>query len=203
MGYHEPVGRPRQRTPELRERFIGETLKLLESNGLEAITTRAVASTCDSSQAALHELFGSKLGLIDAAALAGFGTLRDALHETPLPADPKARVLALCRAHKDFSGGNPHLITLMYSRPFNDFSPDAADLAVASEILRLFTVEVSALIQAERRSQQVTDTAVGLIALLVGLHHQERSGTLGSTPATMQRRWAAAINRYITSPNPT
>ncbi|MFT7597547.1 MAG: hypothetical protein ACI8TP_000467 [Acidimicrobiales bacterium] len=87
----------------------------------------------------------------------------------------------------------------MYSRPFDDFAPSEAQLAIASEILRLFTVEVVLLIGAERRSQQVADTAIGLIALLVGLHHQERSGTLGSTPETIQRRWAAAVNRYINS----
>lgn len=176
---------------------------MLESCGLERITTRAVATACDSSLAALHELFGSKLGLIDAAALAGFGLLRDALHQ-PLPsADPALRVLALCRAHHDFGARHSHLITLMYSRPFSDFAPSEADLTIASEILRLFTGEVALLIGAGRRSQQVTDTAVGLIALLVGLHHQERSGTLGSTPTTIQRRWTAAISRYIGSAEPT
>lgn len=191
------MGRPRQRTPELKIRFVAEALKSLESCGVERITTRAIAAACDSSQAALHELFGSKLGLIDAAALTGFGALRDILSQ-PLPsAEPEVRVLALCRAHQDFSAQHPNLIALMYSRPHSDFAPSDADLATAYEIVRLFTAEVATLLGADRRSEQVTDTAVGLIALLVGLHNQERSGTLGSTPATIQRRWTAAINRYL------
>lgn len=191
------MGRPRQRTPELRDRFIDETLKILEASGSDAITTRAVAAASGSSQAALNELFGSKVGLIDATALRGFGAVRDVLQQSLPSTDSADRVLALCRAHHDFSTRHPHLIALMYSRPFRDFAPTEADVAVASDILRLFTTEVALLIGAERRSPQVTDTAIGLIALLVGLHHQERSGTLGSTPATIQRRWAAAVKRYI------
>lgn len=191
------VGRPRQRTPELRVRFIAETLGLLESCGPDRVTTRAVAAASDSSQAALHELFGGKPGLIDAAALAGFTALRDALCQ-PSPIDQSATsLLALCQAHRAFGARHPQLSALMYSRPHGDFAPSKSDRVVALEIVELFTVEIALLLGAEHGSEEVTDVSLGLIALLVGLHSQERSGTLGSTVEVIGRRWTMAINRYL------
>jgi len=191
------VGRPRQRTPELRSRFIAETIKLLETCGLDRVTTRLVATASDSSQAALHELFGGKPGLMSAAALTGFSDLHDELHHAAASAEPDSPLLAICRAHREFSDQHPELISLMYSRPHSTFAPSKRDLVVASNIVHVFTAEVARLIGAERSSEQVVDTSLGLIALLVGLHNQERSGTLGSTAPTVERRWVGAINRYL------
>lgn len=85
----------------------------------------------------------------------------------------------------------------MYSRPHGDFAPSKSDRVVALEIVELFTVEIALLLGAEHGSEEVTDVSLGLIALLVGLHSQERSGTLGSTVEVIGRRWTMAINRYL------
>ncbi len=210
------MGRPRLRTETLRQRFVDEAILLIETEGIEAITTRGIAERSESSLAALNELFGGKAGLVSAAALHGFSLLAtaidvdidagtvDALVSGPAggPGGERAggamtAVAGLCRAHREFSRANPRLLALMYSRPFAEFGPDDQDRVVAAAIRRRFTAAVATAVGEPANSRTVNDSAIGLVALLEGLTRQERAGTLGSTVASMDRRWTAALDTYL------
>lgn len=191
------MGRPRLRTPALRQRFIEVAVAAVEAGEVTDLTTRQLAQEAGSSLAALNELFGGKQGLVDAAALTGFASLADTLDGLAAGDDARSDLLALCRAHRRFTTEHPGLSQLMFSRPFDRFEPTTTDTENANRVHRHFTSRVAALLGAGRSSRVVIDAAIGLVALLHGLDHQHRSGTLGSTTQTAERRWTAAIETHI------
>lgn len=191
------MGRRLLRTPELGDRFVSETTAMLETNGIESITTRAVAQAADSSLAALNELFTSKTGLLNAVALRGFGELLTGLDQAVDHEDARGSIIGLCRAHRDFATTRPHLLAHMYSAPFATLDPAEHDYEIATQIRRHFTNRIARHLELDRASRPVFDTAVGLVALLEGLTYQERAGTLGSTTKTADRRWTSSIEIFL------
>src|ERR1700722_6284803 len=67
--------RPKQRTPELRDRVLSAALELLSSVGVAGFTARSVARAAQTSTPAVYELFGDKRGLVRELYFAGFRTL--------------------------------------------------------------------------------------------------------------------------------
>lgn len=191
------MGRRLLRTPELSDRFVSETRAMLETDGIESITTRAVAQAVDSSLAALNELFTSKTGLLNAVALHGFAELLAVLDQAVDHQEARASVIALCRAHRDFATTRPHLMAHMYSTPFATFDPAEHDYEIATQIRRHFTSRIARHLELDRSSDSVFDTAVGLVALLEGLTHQQQADTLGSTTKTADRRWTSSIEIFL------
>ena len=80
--------RPKQRTPELRERVLSVAVATLSSHGPAGLTTRRVAHGARTSTPAVYELFGDKAGLIREIFFEGFRMLRrhfDRVRETEDP----------------------------------------------------------------------------------------------------------------------
>jgi hypothetical protein len=56
--------RPKQRTPELRDRVLQVAVSTLNEDGLSGFTTRRVAEQAGTSVPAVYELFDDKAGLV-------------------------------------------------------------------------------------------------------------------------------------------
>jgi AcrR family transcriptional regulator len=191
------VPRPKQRTPQLRDRVLDAAVELLARDGVTGFTTRGVAREADTSVPAVYELFGDKTGLVREVFFAGFRALRaefETLSDTP---DPRADLLRLIACYRRFVMANPVLAQVMFSRPFSDFAPGPDELP-ASGFVRGFILErVRRCAGAGLLDGDETDMAQVIVALVQGLAAAEASQRLGSTPESIERRWALAIDALL------
>jgi AcrR family transcriptional regulator len=110
----EPAAKGREQT---RQRVIEAATGLLEREGREAVTTRAVAVAAGMQPPAIYRLFGDKDGLLEAVAAHGFAVFVAAKHVDPNPSDPIEDLRAGWDLAVEFGLSNPELYSLMYSEP--------------------------------------------------------------------------------------
>src|SRR5262244_520173 len=170
---------------------------MLARDGVGGLTTREVARKANTSTPAVYELFGDKAGLVREIFFEGFRELRrsfDALGES---GDPREDLVRVVRAFRKFVLENPALSQIMFSRPFADFDPGPAERK-AGDSVRLFIVgRVRACIEAGVIAGDETDIAHVLVSLTQGLVATEAAGWLGSSRASVERRWDLAIQAVL------
>ena len=123
--------RPKQRTPELRDRVLQVAVSTLNQDGLSGFTTRRVAEQAGTSVPAVYELFQDKSGLLRAVFFEGFRMLSRRLLAVPETDDAVADVQRLIPVFRRFCLDYPALARVMFSRPFQDFDPGPEELALA------------------------------------------------------------------------
>jgi AcrR family transcriptional regulator len=191
------VPRAKQRTAELRDRVLQVAVAMLADDGVAAFTTRRVAEQADTSTPAVYELFGDKAGLVQEMFFEGFRRLRrrfDKLEET---ADPRADLVAAIGTLRTFIRENPVLSEVMFSRPFADFDPGPSGLKAGSAV-RLFLVgRVRRCLDAGVVAGDEADIAHVLVSMTQGLAATEMAGWLGTSKASVNRRWDLAIEALL------
>jgi AcrR family transcriptional regulator len=71
------ASRPRGRPPTgVREAILSAALEILAGEGIDQLTTRGVAARAHTSEASVFYHFGDKVGLLQAAVMAGLGPLK-------------------------------------------------------------------------------------------------------------------------------
>ena len=177
----------------MREGMCAAAIRLLETTGADGVTTRAVAAESGSSLAAVHELFGGKSGLVRAMFSDGFARLASTLEDL----DDDDGLQQVADTIRSFSREHPHVYDVMFSRPFAEFRPDAADATRAEVIYEAVVGRIATALGPGRARGSAKDAAVGFIALVRGLVDLERAGTLGSSGATIERRWSGSIDAFV------
>jgi AcrR family transcriptional regulator len=191
------VPRPKQRTTELRDHVLRVAVATLASEGAAGFTTRKVALDADTSTPAVYELFGDKAGPVREIFFEGFRALRrrfDALEEA---ADPRAGVVHVIRAFRAFIRDNPALAEVMFSRPFADFDPGPSELKAGAAVRAFIVGRVRRCIDAGVMAGDEVDIAHVLVSLTQGLAATEAAGWLGSSKASIDRRWDLAIRAVL------
>jgi AcrR family transcriptional regulator len=191
------VPRAKQRTPALRDRVLAVAVELLAEDGVAGFTTRSVASAAETSTPAVYELFGDKAGVVRAVFFEGFRMLRKRLGALEQSPDPRADVVAVIGAYRGFMRENPALAEVMFSRPFSEFQPGEAELEASGSVRVLILEKVRRCIRAGQLSGDETDIAHALVALTQGLAAAEGTRRLGTTGASVDRRWALAVNAML------
>src|SRR5262245_48052996 len=170
---------------------------MLASEGVAGFTTRKVAEQAKTSTPAVYELFGDKAGLVREMFFEGFRMLRrrfDGLDET---ADPRADLVAVIQTLRAFVREHPALAEVMFSRPFADFDPGPLERRAGSSV-RLFVIgRVRRGIEAGLLEGDETDIAHVLVSLTQGLADTEMAGWLGTSRASVDRRWNLAIHAVL------
>jgi AcrR family transcriptional regulator len=189
--------RAKQRTPELRARLLASAVDVLGREGSAAFTTRRVARAAETSPPAVYELFGDRGGLIRAVFFEGFRLLGARLAALEETADPVADLVAITGAYRDFVRKNPELAQVMFSRPFTDFSPGAREIRKSSSVRERIVAAVRRCVEAGRLAGDEVDIAHAVVALTQGLAAAETSRRLGTTKASVNRRWAVAIDALV------
>jgi AcrR family transcriptional regulator len=192
------VPRAKQRTPELRDRILQVAVGMLAREGVAGFTTRNVARQAQTSTPAVYELFGDKAGLVREVFFEGFRRLRrrfDRLDETDDPRGDLLRVIADLAA---FLRENPVLAAVMFSRPFTDFDPGPAEQRAGSAVREFVVARVRRCIDAGIVHGDETDIAHVLVALAQGMAAQETAGWLGTSRASVARRWDLAVRAVLT-----
>ncbi len=189
--------RVKQRTPELRGRVLEVALDMLSSEGVAGFTTRRIAQEAETSPPAVYELFGDKAGLVREVFFEGFRMLRRRLERLQQSDDPRADLIHVIEVVRGFVRDNPVLAEVMFSRPFADFDPGPAELKAGSAVREFIVASVSRCTDAGILQGNETDIAHVLLALAQGLAAQETAGWLGTSRASMDRRWKLAITGML------
>jgi AcrR family transcriptional regulator len=196
------VPRPKQRTPELRERVLRVAVATLASEGAAGLTTRKVAEGAQTSPPAVYELFGDKTGLVREIFFEGFRMLRRRFDDLPETGDPRADLVRSLQAFRTFIAANPVLAELMFLRRFTDFDPSPADQKAGDAVRKFIVGRVRSCIDAGVLAGDETDIAHGLVALVQGLAATEIAGWLGSSKASIERRWSLALEAMLSGLSP-
>ncbi len=101
---------------DLKAALLVEAERILEAEGVQALTLRAAARGAGVSHAAPANHFGDLTGLLSELAAAGYQRFSDDLETAAGRAgeDPAARSDAMGRAYVGFARRHPHLFALMY-----------------------------------------------------------------------------------------
>ena len=188
--------RPKQRTPELRDRVLEVAISTLNEDGLSGFTTRRVAEQAGTSVPAVYELFGDKSGLLRAVFFEGFRMLARRLLAVPETDDAVADVQRLIPVFRRFCLDYPALARVMFSRPFQDFDPGPEELASPS-MREIFVGRIKRCTDAGLLTGDPLDIAHVLLALAQGLAVQEGGRWLGKSKASVNRRWEVAVTGLL------
>jgi AcrR family transcriptional regulator len=191
------VPRPKQRTPELRDRVLQVAVSTLNQDGLSGFTTRRVAEQAGTSVPAVYELFGDKSGLVRAVFFEGFRMLGRRLLAVPETDDAVADVQRLIPVFRRFCLDYPALARVMFSRPFQDFDPDPEELAASPSVREIFVGRINRCTDAGLLTGDPVDIAHVLLALAQGLAVQESGRWLGESKASVNRRWEAGVTGLL------
>src|SRR3954471_24015483 len=82
------MGRPREHDDDVRLALLAAAERLVERDGAEALSVRAVADAVGTTTRAIYSVFGSKAGLLEALAARLFELLADAIDTVKLTDDP-------------------------------------------------------------------------------------------------------------------
>lgn len=196
------MARRKLRTPELKRRVRAAALEVLAREGPAGLTTRSVARAAETSTPAVYELFGDKAGLVRELFFEGFRELHRQLSERPESEDPLADLRALGADYRSFIGARPQLSRVMFSRPFGDFDPGPSELRASGSVRALIVGRVQRCIDAGEMEGDAIDLAHALVALIQGLAEAEISRRLGSSRASVDRRWEMAIDAMLAGMRP-
>lgn len=177
--------------------MLSAAVELLTGEGISGFTTRSVARNADTSTPAVYELFGDRAGLLREVFFEGFRLLRHELDALPHCEDPRTELVGLADIYRRFMHEHPVLTQLMFSRPFTDFDPTRSEQAAGSSVRSFIVERVRRAIDAGLLRGDEIDIAHALVALVQGLIAAESSERLGSTRASIDRRWSLAINAML------
>jgi AcrR family transcriptional regulator len=189
--------RPKQRTPELRDRVLSVAVPLLAREGAAGFTARSVARAADTSPPAIYELFGDKGGLLREIFFEGFRILGEQMDAVARSEDPRADLTALLTAYRSFMRENPILSEVMFSRPFADFSPGPSELKAGNAVRAGIVAGVARCVEADVLRGDATDIAHVLVSLIQGLAAAENARRLGRSPTSIERRWTLAVEGVL------
>lgn len=189
--------RTKLRTHEMRARILGVAVAVLAADGVAGFTTRRVAERAETSTPAVYELFGDKAGLVREVFFEGFRLLHGRFSRLAETGDPVADLRAVSAAFRDFVREDPALAELMFARPFADFDPGPTERAAGTAVREFIVGRVRRCVRAGLLHGDETDIAHVLVALTQGLCAQERAGWLGTSQASIDRRWDLAIGAVL------
>jgi AcrR family transcriptional regulator len=117
------VGRPREHGEEQAGALIAAAEAIVERDGIEALTVRAVADAAGTTTRAVYSLFGSKDGLLVALGTRGFELLREGVEALPATDDPAADlVTAAVEVFRRFMLEHPALYRVAVQQTLPDRS---------------------------------------------------------------------------------
>ena len=115
----------------LKQALIAAGVEILDAQGLEHLSLRAIAAHVGVSHTAPKNHFGSLRGLLTAIAAKGFWLHADFMRAGLSGDDPKSRQRAAMQGYVRFAVTHPHLFRLMFSPSLCSF--DDPDLSAAAE----------------------------------------------------------------------
>ncbi|WP_277959770.1 TetR/AcrR family transcriptional regulator [Frigoribacterium faeni] len=187
------------RSEEMRIRILDTAHDLLNTEGRDAVTTRALTSALHIQAPTIYRIFGDKQGLLDQVALHGFSAhLATWTGWTP-GADPIDSLRQGWDMHIDWGLLHPQVYSIAYGEPRTGTSSPAADAIDA--ILRT-QIEVAAkdgllAVPVSDAVNMIRATGVGVVFTLLAMPDGSRDMTLSTRAreATLAAILAEPANR--------
>jgi AcrR family transcriptional regulator len=189
--------RQKQRTEELRDRILETAVDLIAAEGVSGFTTRRIAEEASTSIPAIYELFGDKSGLVREIFFEGFRLLRSRFDVLELSEDPRSELVSLMQTFRRFYMENPVLARVMFSRPFPDFDPGPVEAEAGRSVREHVVGTVQRAIDEAVLEGNATDISHVILALAQGMAAVELAGWLGTSKASVERRWTLALDSVL------
>lgn len=183
---HDPHGDqasgPRSSERDARERILEATARLIATGGVGAATTRAVAAAASVQAPTIYRLFGSRRGLLDAAAVRGIEAYMAGKATRPPHPDPVQDLRDGWDLHVAFGLAQPGLFAVMHGEPGSGSAQPAVEAGI--EVLRRRIRAIARAgrlrVSEERALQLVHAMGTGTILTLLGQPEDARDPGLSS-----------------------
>jgi AcrR family transcriptional regulator len=191
------MGRPRLHDARTAAALLDQAERIVEAEGLDALTVRRVATAAGTTTRAVYTAFGSKEALVIALGAHGFHLLREALEARPETAEPAADLVeAGVAVFRRFATEHPTLFRISIQRALPDpglFAGyvDAARVALAALHRRLARLEAAGRLG----ERSVRDAAVEFHSLCEGLAAMELRGMFRA--GEEERIWRDALGALV------
>jgi AcrR family transcriptional regulator len=197
LRYCSGMGRPRLHDARTASTLLDEAERIVEAEGLGALTVRRVATAAGTTTRAVYTAYGSKEALVIALGARGFDLLRERLEALPETADPAADLVeAGVAVFRRFATEHPTLFRISIQRALPDPSLFAGYLDAAREALIVLHRRVGRLETAGRLGDRsVHDAAAEFHSLCEGLAAMELRGMLRA--GEEERLWRDALGALV------
>lgn len=111
------MARPRVHDELLKQRLLDAASVRISREGASSLSLRSVAGEAGTTTAAVYSLFGDKQALVAAVVGEGFRRFAEALDAVPRTENPRADLLALGVAYRQYAIAQPHFYLAMFDRP--------------------------------------------------------------------------------------
>ncbi|MET7441429.1 TetR/AcrR family transcriptional regulator [Streptomyces sp. NPDC004082] len=184
----------------LHTRIVLAAADLLEEEGLDGMSVRAVAARAEVFPPTIFRLFGDKEGLLEAVGEHGFSTYLEAKGRLPQTEDPVGDLRAAWDLHVRFGLTQPAYYSLVFGRSRSGLLSRAGRKAV-SELQRMVTRVAAAgrlRMSVERATAVIHAGGVGVVTTMLGAPAHDPA----VSEVTREAVFAALLNSP-TAPGPT
>jgi AcrR family transcriptional regulator len=191
------MGRKKEHDDSTRAALLGAAEALIEAEGPNAATVRAVADAVGISTRAVYSVFGSKEGMLEALATRLFEMLSEAIDACPSTDDPTTDIVtASLDGFRRTALEHPSLYGLVFLRVVPELRLGPGFDEVASGAFGRLQSHLERLERDGRLgSTSAIDAAQSVHALTEGLASMELRGMLGGDGA--ERVWRGAITALV------
>ena len=191
------MGRPKLHDAHTAEALVDTAERIVEADGLEALTVRRVAEELGTTTRAVYSAFGSKDALVGALGRRAFELLRDQVQGLPATPDPASDLVeAGVQVFRCFATGHPSLFRIGVQRMLPDPVVTAEYRDTAADALAALTARVERVQAAGGLGDRTTREAVlAFHALCEGLAAVELRGLL--PPGGEERVWRDALSALV------
>ena len=191
------MGRPRLHDARTASALLDQAERIVEAEGLDALTVRRVAAAAGTTTRAVYTAFGSKEALVVALGARGVDLHRDRREALPATADPAADLVeAGAAVFRRFATDHPTLFRISIQRALPDPSLFAGYVEAAREALAVLHGRIARLEEAGRLGDRsVSDAATEFHSLCEGLAAMELRGMLRA--GEMERIWRDALGALV------
>ncbi|MER7539036.1 TetR/AcrR family transcriptional regulator [Streptomyces sp. NPDC097704] len=167
---------PEQTSPTLRQKIVLAAAELLEEEGLQGVSTRAVAARAGVPAPSIFRLFGDKDGLLDQVALHGFERYLGEKAKLLAPGDPVQTLSDSWDLHIDFGLEHPAYYSLVYGQVRPGHMPRAGREAAAQLAHMMTRVAATGRLRmsVKRATELMHSAGVGTVLTLTALPEDVR-----------------------------
>ncbi|MCK0176939.1 TetR/AcrR family transcriptional regulator [Mycolicibacterium sp. F2034L] len=108
--------------------LVDAGIRILERDGLAALSARKLAAETGSSTMAVYTHFGGMTGVIDAIAQTAFARFTEALTEVPRTDDPVADFIVIGIRYREFALAHPQRYQMMFGTSAESLNRHHADV---------------------------------------------------------------------------
>jgi AcrR family transcriptional regulator len=128
------------------DEIVASARRLLEDQGLEALTMQAVAREVGVRPPSLYKRYESRADLLRAVLAASLEELRQRVEQAAAGGKPKSRLMRMAWAYREFAYTYPNTYDLIYSRalPPGADPGDDARTAVSKELIAILREHIVA-----------------------------------------------------------